>query len=67
MEGYASLDELLVDRLDGEDFTIEATGHVVRIRGLSRYETLLAQKHLAAERSEFNELVSAIHRVLEKA
>ena len=49
MEGYASLDELLVDRLDGEDFTIEATGHVVRIRGLSRYETLLAQKHLAAE------------------
>ncbi len=51
--GYASLGALLAPRLDGEDFTIEATGHVVRIRGLSRYETLLAQKHLATGQADF--------------
>lgn len=51
--GYAPLDALLADRLEGEDFTIEATGHRVRIRGLSRYETLLAQKHLATGQVEF--------------
>ena len=50
---YASLGALLAPRLDGEDFTIEATGHVVRIRGLSRYETLLAQKHLATGQADF--------------
>ena len=35
----------------------------------ARYYTLTkaGQKHLAAERSEFNEVVSAIYRVLEKA
>ena len=54
MDGeYASLGELLAPRLDGEDFTIEATGHTVRIRGLSRYETLLAQKHLATGQADF--------------
>lgn len=50
---YATIGELLADRLDGEDFTIEATGHMVRIRGLSRYETLLAQKHLAQGQEHF--------------
>ncbi len=50
---YASLGELLASRLEGEDFTIEATGHVVRIRGLSRFETLLAQKHLATGQEHF--------------
>lgn len=56
MDGqYATLDELFAPRevLEGEDFTIEATGHVVRIRGLSRYETLLAQKHLANGQEHF--------------
>ena len=35
----------------------------------ARYYTLtkVGQKYLAAERSEFNEVVSAIYRVLEKA
>lgn len=50
---YASLGELLADRLDGEDFTIEATGHRVKIRGLSRYETLLAQRHLPQGQEHF--------------
>jgi hypothetical protein len=41
---YATLDELLVETLPGEDYTIEGTGQVVRIRALSRYEAIVGQK-----------------------
>lgn len=42
---YATFEELTAEgQLEGEDYTIEQTGQVVRIRALSRGEVLMAQR-----------------------
>jgi len=53
---YLSVDDLTTERLPGEDFTIEGLG-TVRIRGLSRFEVLAAQKQKDAG-------VAAMERVM---